>query len=118
MFSMALQGKSCRTIACSLNRPGSAYFGRKWLHNAVYKIFTNPMYAGHNVWNRTTTKMRSKRKIVPSQEWIRKPEAFPPIIDQQTFERVQILMRIRPLLSPNRVILRKVRQLLKTQGYL
>lgn len=118
MFSMAVQGESCRSIACNLNKRGSAHFGRQWLHGAVYKILTNPMYAGNNVWNRTTTKMRSKRKSVPSQEWITKPEAFPPIIDQQTFERVQLLLHIRPLLSPSRIILRKVRRLLKTEGRL
>jgi DNA invertase Pin-like site-specific DNA recombinase len=118
MFSMALQGESCRSIARNLNKRGSTHFGRQWLHNAVYKILTNPMYAGHNVWNRTTTRMRSKRKNVPSQEWITKPEAFPPIIGQQTFESVQRLLRIRTLLSTNRIILKKVRRLLKTKGYL
>jgi hypothetical protein len=76
------------------------------------------MYAGHSVWNRTTTRMRSSRKSVPSQEWIAKSGAFQPIVDQQICDRVQLLLRIRPLLAPNRVILKKVRRLLKTKGRL
>jgi DNA invertase Pin-like site-specific DNA recombinase len=118
IFSMALQGESCRSIACDLNRRGSTHFGRQWLHGAVYQILKNPMYVGHNVWNRTTTRMRSSRRGVPTQEWIAKSGAFQPIVDQQIFDRVQLLLRIRPVVSPNRVILKKIRRLLKTKGRL
>jgi DNA invertase Pin-like site-specific DNA recombinase len=118
IFSMALQGESCRSIACDLNRRGSTHFGQPWLHGAVYQILKNPVYAGHNVWNRTTTRMRSSRRGVPTQEWIAKSGAFQPIVDQQICDRVQLLLRIRPLLSPNRIILKKVRRLLKTKGRL
>jgi DNA invertase Pin-like site-specific DNA recombinase len=118
IFSMALEGETCRSIACNLNRHGSTHFGRQWLHGAVYQILKNPIYAGHNVWNRTTTRMRSHRRSVPAQEWITKTEAFPAIIDRQTFDRVQLLLPIRPLLSLSRVILTKVRRLLKTKGHL
>jgi DNA invertase Pin-like site-specific DNA recombinase len=116
IFSMALQGQSCRSIACELNRRGASHFGRQWTHGAVYQILQNPTYAGHNVWNRTTTRMRSSRRGVPTQEWIAKSGAFQPIVDQQIFDRVQLMLRIRPLASPNRVILKKVRRLLKTKG--
>jgi DNA invertase Pin-like site-specific DNA recombinase len=118
IFSMALEGESCRSIACNLNRQGSTHFGRQWLHGAVYQILKNPMYAGHIVWNRTTTRMRSSRRSVPTQEWIATSGAFQPIVDQQIFDRVQLLLRLRPLIAPNRVILRKVRRLLKTKGHL
>ena len=118
IFSMALQGESCRSIACDLNRRGSTHFGRQWLHGAVYQILKNPMYAGHGVWNRTTTRMRSSRRSVPIQEWIAKSGAFQPIVDQQIFDRVQVSLRRRFLLSRTRVILKKVRWLLKTKGHL
>jgi DNA invertase Pin-like site-specific DNA recombinase len=118
IFSMALQGESCRSIACDLNRRGCTHFGRQWLHGAVYQILKNPMYSGHSVWNRTTTRMRSSRRSVPTQEWIAKSEAFQPIVDQQVCDRVQLLLRIRPILPLSSVILKKVRRLLKTKGYL
>jgi DNA invertase Pin-like site-specific DNA recombinase len=118
MFSMALKGESCRSIASNLNRQGMTHFGRRWLHGAVYQILKNPMYMGHSVWNRSTTRMRSSRRSVPTKEWIAKSGAFQPIVDEQTFDRVQLLLRIRPLLSPNRVFFKKVRRLLKAKGRL
>jgi hypothetical protein len=118
IFAMALEGESCRSIANDLNRRGSTHFGRRWLHGAVYLILKNPMYAGHNVWNRTSTRMRSSRRSVAPQEWIAKSGAFQPIVDQHDCDRVQLLLRTRPLLTPNRVMLRKIRQLLQNEGRL
>jgi DNA invertase Pin-like site-specific DNA recombinase len=118
IFSMASQGESCRSIAGDLNRRGSTHFGRRWLHGAVYQILKNPMYAGHCVWNRTTTRMRTSRRSVPTQEWIAKSRAFQPIVDQQIFERVQVSLRRRFLLSRTRLILKRVRRILKTKGHL
>ena len=118
IFSMALQGDTCRSIACDLNRQGKTHFGRQWLHGAVYKMLKNPMYAGHSIWNRTTTRMRSSRKSVPAKEWIEKSGAFQPIVDQHVCDSVQLLLRLRPLLSPNRITLQKIRRLLKTKGRL
>jgi DNA invertase Pin-like site-specific DNA recombinase len=118
IFSMALEGESCRSIARHLNRCDITHFGRHWLHGAVYKVLKNPMYAGVNIWNRTSTRMRSKRKTIASQEWITKPGAFPAIIDRQTFERAQLILPLRPLLLSNRAILKKVRRLLKVNGRL
>jgi len=118
IFSMALEGESCRAIACHLNRRNITHFGRKWLHGAVYNILKNPMYAGANVWNRTSTRMRSKRKPVASQEWITKPGAFPAIVNQQSFERAQLILPLRPIRFSTKAILKRVRRLLKINGYL
>jgi DNA invertase Pin-like site-specific DNA recombinase len=118
IFSMALAGKPCRSIACDLNRLGVTHFQRRWFHGAVYNILKNPMYAGFNVWNRTSTRMRSKRRGIPSQEWITKPGAFPAIIDQQTFDRVQMKLPLRPGYLSDRLILKRVRRLLEIKGRL
>ena len=118
IFSRALQGESLRSIACDLNRREITHFGRQWLHSAVYQILKNPIYAGSNVWNRTTTRMRTTRRSIPTQEWIAKSGAFQPIVDQEVCNRVQLLLRMRPLLSPDRVILTKVRRLLRAKGRL
>jgi DNA invertase Pin-like site-specific DNA recombinase len=118
IFLMALEGESCRSIACHLNRRGITHFGKQWLHGAIYNILKNPVYAGVNVWNRTSTRMRSKRKPITSQDWITKPGAFPAIVDQQTFERTQLILPLRPLVLSNRAILKKVRRLLRATGRL
>jgi DNA invertase Pin-like site-specific DNA recombinase len=118
IFSMALEGESCRSIACHLNRRDVTHFGKKWLHGAVYNILKNPIYAGVNAWNRTSTRMRSSRRSVAKAEWIKKESAFEAVIDQHTFDRVQLLVRLRPFLPSNRAILKRARRLLKINGYL
>jgi DNA invertase Pin-like site-specific DNA recombinase len=118
IFSLALEGESCRSIANNLNRRGIAHFGKPWLHGAIYQILQNPMCAGFNVWNRTSTRMRSCRKPVAQEEWITEVGAFEPIIEQHTFDHVQLLIRLRPCLPSNRAILKRARRLLKINGYL
>ncbi|HVI08856.1 MAG TPA: recombinase family protein [Candidatus Binatia bacterium] len=118
IFSMALEGESCRSIACKLNERGITHFGRPWLHGAVYQILKNPLFAGCNVWNRTSTRMRTTLRKIPSQEWITKPHAFQPLIDQTTFDRVQMILPLSPQRISNGVILKKVRRLLQIKGYL
>jgi DNA invertase Pin-like site-specific DNA recombinase len=118
MFSLALEGESCRSIASNLNRRGIPHFGKPWLRGAIFQILQNPIYAGFNVWNRTSTRMRSCRKPVAEDEWIKKVNAFEPMIAQNTFDRVQLLMRLRPCLPSNGAILKRARRLLKINGYL
>lgn len=118
IFSMALKGETCRSIASNLNAQGITHFGRPWLHGAVYLILQNPMYAGFSVWNRTSCRMRSRRRSIPQQEWIMKSEAFQPIIDHPTFDRVQLMLPLRRGHLSNRAILKRVRRLLKIKGYL
>ena len=42
MFSMAIEGKGCTTIACELNRRSVTRNGKPWDATNVYKILTNP----------------------------------------------------------------------------
>jgi DNA invertase Pin-like site-specific DNA recombinase len=118
IFALALEGESCRSIASNLNRRGTPHFDKPWLHGAIYQILQNPIYAGFNVWNRTSTRMRSCRKSVAKEEWIKKVGTFEPMIDERTFDRVQRLIRLRPSLPSDGAILKRARRLLKINGYL
>jgi hypothetical protein len=56
---------------------------------------------------------------VDPQYWISKPNAFPPIIDRETFDRAQAARpRRSDSLWSNEEILRKLRRLLAAKGYL
>jgi len=89
MFQLALDGHGCTAIARELNRQGLTCFGRPWAHRQVILMLTNPKYAGCNVWNRTSQKLGGKVRRTKPTDWIMKVNAFAPIIDQQTFNRVQ-----------------------------
>ena len=112
IFRRFLEGMSITGIAKELNAMGipnpSAYKrsqGMKYRHPAgektdglwpdstVRRILRNEMYIGNMVQGRSTTvsyKIRQCR-AVPKENWIRVEGTHEPIIDRDTFEKVQAL---------------------------
>jgi hypothetical protein len=92
-----LEGKGLMEVAKQLNREGIAGPRDKgWMKTTIRKILTNEVYSGTLVWGRN-----SIRDLPP----IRVENAWPVIIDRDTFDRVQILLKDRaPVrLHPKRV---------------
>jgi len=120
MFQMVLNGRhGCTAIARELNRKGIKCEGRPWSHTEVHIILTNPKYTGCNVWNRTSAKLRGKIVRNNSKRWIMKSGAFAPIVDQETFNRVQsTLPTTADQLWSNEEILTRLKKLLVTKGRL
>jgi DNA invertase Pin-like site-specific DNA recombinase len=117
MFAMAIQRKGCAEIARQLNLKGFTKEGMPWADQTVYNAVTNPKYAGHNVWGRTSERLSTKRVMVPSQQWAAKFGAFEPIVDQQTFDLAQArLPKIADYRWTDEQILKRARQLIKTKG--
>ncbi len=120
IFSRALQGDGCTAIARDLNQLGIPFEGSQnslWTNGKVFRIVTNPKYAGWNVWNRGTERILSKFRHVDPKEWITKPGAFRAIVDQETFDRAQAaLPRQADFLWSDAELLRKLRRLLETKG--
>jgi site-specific DNA recombinase len=93
---MALTNLTMSEIARRLNRHGIPFLdGKQWTSAAVGRTLRNPKYAGINAWNRMTCKLHSRPKNLPREQWVVTPDAFPPVIDQDTFERVQIALKKR-----------------------
>jgi site-specific DNA recombinase len=97
IFSLVLEGKGLMEIAKQLNKEGVAGpKGKGWIKTTIHKILINEVYTGTLVWGRN-----SVRDLSP----IRVDNAWPAIIDRDTFERVQSLLKDRaPVnLHPKRV---------------
>ncbi|MGA8270738.1 MAG: recombinase family protein [Candidatus Sulfotelmatobacter sp.] len=119
IFSLAAEGSSCTEIVRALDRKGVLLNGRQWNDVTVLDILSNPKYIGSNIWHRRTCRLHSPIKHVDPQFWIRKPLAFPPIVDQQTFDRAQAtLQRMRDSHWSAEKILSRARRLLKAKGRL
>ena len=110
MFALALEGNTCHHIARVLEGEGiptpRAYvmneFG-KYVENkrvrhpyacsktSVANILKNPVYLGHTVSQRYTTKSFKERTIVerPESEWVEVKNTHEALIDQATFDTVQ-----------------------------
>jgi DNA invertase Pin-like site-specific DNA recombinase len=93
-------------LAVELNRQGvPSSGGMRWHKTAVHKILIRSYYAGDAVWNRRTEgkyygvqqgeiqprSRRPKKKPWdnPREDWERKEASITPLVDRETFERVQ-----------------------------
>lgn len=106
MYTMYIQGYGCVSIAGQVNALGarprrSAQFSR----SSVAQILRNPTYIGEIVWDQKThikKNARGNQKHItiynPREKWTITNGLHPPIIDRQTYERVQEIMqgRYRP----------------------
>jgi DNA invertase Pin-like site-specific DNA recombinase len=120
IFKMVTQDRLGVTqIARQLNQEGIPYSGGKsWNNERVKRILTNPKYAGCSVWNRTSQRLHTRLVPVPSQHWISKVGAFLAIVSQQTFDKVQQIMRKKRERTSDRELLKRLKQLLAAKGRL
>ena len=103
MFEKVVQGWSYRELAEYLNLLGyRTKIGNKFSANSsFYDLLTNPKYKGEYVFNRSISKpkqiglKRSHRKNKREEEIIRIPNGVPAIVDEETFELVQKLLKQR-----------------------
>ncbi|MBZ9699526.1 MULTISPECIES: recombinase family protein [unclassified Mesorhizobium] len=103
IFRDYASGASPRTIAAGLNSEGVAPpRGSRWNASTIngngsrgYGILLNPLYAGRNVWNRVrmmkdpATGKRVSRSN-PESEWHTKELPHLRIVEQSTFDAVQV----------------------------
>ena len=111
IFSMALDGTSCRKIAGTLNAEQipspSTYAGVKigrrgpysglWSSERISAMLQNEVYIGNMVQGRTVSVSYKSKKYIklPKEQWIVVPHTHEPIIDPETFQKVGELIRCR-----------------------
>jgi DNA invertase Pin-like site-specific DNA recombinase len=120
IYDMVLRhGKNPRQIADVLNLQGISYRdGKPWPGYAVEKILKNLKYTGSNVWNRTSRALGRPCITHSPESWIVKPDAFVPIIDRCTFDRVQRIRRKNGNRWLDHELLKQLRSLLLKKGRL
>lgn len=92
IFKEALEGRGLKEILKGLNNEGIAGpRGKGWIKTTLHNILTNELYTGTLVWGRS-----SIRKMDP----VRVENAWPALVDRETFDRVQALLKER---APARV---------------
>lgn len=69
----------------------------KWNANAIKTILKNELYLGHLIQGKRTTVSYKNHKVInkPENEWIRRENMHEAIIDEETFEKVQVAMKER-----------------------
>ncbi len=85
-----------RQIADWLNTQGiMSDLERPWSRGAVHQILINDKYAGHNVWGRTSFKLKTKHVRNDPADWIRHDQAFPAIVSQDVFDAARLIIEQR-----------------------
>src|SRR6185503_496451 len=93
--------------------------GRQWCLNNIIHILENEKYAGSQVYGMTSRKLGTTiTQRNPSSEWVRKPNAFPSIVDPEVFEKARELRREAREKWSDEELLRMLRRLLARRGRL
>jgi DNA invertase Pin-like site-specific DNA recombinase len=121
MFAMAATGKPLRSIAADLNkRHVRGAKNQLWDYQMVHRVVRNLQYGGWSIWGRSTSRLGTPIRRLPRNEWVTKSDAYVPIIDRSTFDRVQKIIEhrcTRPKKS-NEELLVKLKRLLDRKGVL
>jgi len=91
---------------------------RPWTRGTVHQVLINSKYAGDNVWNRQSFKLKKKRVRNDPEMWIRATDVFEPLVDRRLFDAAQTLIRERSQRLTNDEMLDGLRHLLQLRGYL
>lgn len=111
MFALALEGKSCRDIAVTLNNEGvptpaqyanlpipkKGPYSGKWSSERVTFMLKNEVYVGNMVQGRIrkiSYKIDACKRL-PPEEWTVVDGTHEPIVDRETFRKVQMLIGSR-----------------------
>lgn len=111
IFGMALEGESCRQIAARLNAEGvptpATYAGLPvanpgpytglWSSERISDLLQNETYIGSMVQGRSRKINYKTKKCVrqPRKDWVVVENTHEPIIDRETFDKVQRLVSSR-----------------------
>jgi DNA invertase Pin-like site-specific DNA recombinase len=96
IYDQFIAGFRENQIAEQLNTEGwKTDFGRPWTRGTVREVLTNEKYIGNNLFNRRSGKLKSSTKANPPSEWIRKKDAFKPVIEAERFYMVQGIIKER-----------------------
>jgi DNA invertase Pin-like site-specific DNA recombinase len=112
-------GKTEAQIAAQLNaREVLTDLGRPWTRGTVHQVLINEKYIGHNVWARTSFKLKQKHTLNDPAEWIRANDVFPALVSVEDFDRARAIISARSEKWSDDEILSKLRQVLAVRGTL
>jgi DNA invertase Pin-like site-specific DNA recombinase len=85
---------SLNEIARKLNTHGIPNDrGKVWTGVSVRELLSNEKYIGNNIFNRTTVRLGTKKRINPPSEWVRAVGVFEPIVPLKRFQQAQRQLR-------------------------
>jgi DNA invertase Pin-like site-specific DNA recombinase len=116
------KGRTEFEIANALNERGvPSELNTPWTTTLVRSILTNEKYIGNNVWNKTNTRLHSKRRANPPSAWVRAENVHEPLVGRDLFRQAQAIVAQAnhgAVRISNEELLVKLSKLLKKRGQL
>jgi len=112
------ENRSAYYIAQEMNRRGIAGPNGRWRCSAITRILTDPKYCGHNVWNRSSSRLGRRVTRVPKQNWVMVSGAFAPVVDKDLFQKAQTILNEQKERYTQQNILEDLRRVLQERGKL
>ncbi len=113
------RGESESQIAADLNARGVLTdLGRLWTRGTVHQVLINEKYAGDNVWNRRSFKLKKKRVRNDPEMWIRAEGAFEAVVERKLFEAAKTIINARSFRLSDEEMLHSLRDLFRQKGLL
>jgi DNA invertase Pin-like site-specific DNA recombinase len=113
------EGLATREIAGRLNGMKVATVkSARWHGATVLQVLTNEKYIGNNVYNRTSFKLKKLEVINPPEMWIRKDQAFEPVVPPEVFYTAQAILKARASRYTDEDVLDRLRALYLGYGAL
>ena len=104
-------------IADRLNRRGiPSPGGGAWDSAKVRHVLTNEVYIGTLVYNKTTQKLKTPCRANPHDEWIKKLEAFEPVVDKDVFDSAQEILQHRKVRYTPEYMVERLRKIFGEHG--
>lgn len=112
-------GSSESEIADALNKLGHRTgMGTAWTRGTVHQVLVNEKYIGHNVWNRTSFKLKDEHVRNPQDDWVRADRAFEPVVSPLIFQTAQAIISARSFRWTDEQMLESLRALFQKEGFL
>ena len=113
------RGRSESEIAADLNARGILTdLGRPWSRGTIHQILINEKYAGDNVWNRRSFKLKQKRTQNTPDMWIRAAGVFDAAVPRELFEAARTIICTRSFRLNDEEMLRSLTELYHEKGVL
>ncbi len=117
--SFVFERKGESEIARELNADNLlTTFGKRWEPETITRFLENERYLGHILYNRTSLKLGRTRVSNPAEMWIRRENAFAPIIDQELFDQTQEILRKRRQRRADDNLLERLAAVRQEKGHL
>lgn len=112
-------GESENQIAADLNNRGiKSDLGRNWTRGTIHQILINEKYAGDNVWNRRSFKLKKRHVRNDPDMWIRADGVFDAVIERSLFEAARTVINARSFRLSDEEMLQSLRDLYRQRGSL